>query len=191
MDRELLQQHINNRLSSHQIAKATKLSQTTIAYWLKKHGLKTNPLGRRTSGPDDHTGLTCCICDRSLVARLVAKGSSRCDGCFQKQRRYLIKLAIVDQLGGCCIRCGWSGHLSGYDLHHTDPTQKEFALSCPNNKSLERIKAELAKCELLCALCHREEHSSYTTRFLESLTNLDRFVGKFGDHMENQTPTLR
>jgi hypothetical protein len=44
-----------------------------------------------------------------------------------------------------------------YDFHHKDPNEKDFMIS-KQAKSFEAIKAELDKCELLCAVCHRFEH---------------------------------
>jgi hypothetical protein len=66
-------------------------------------------------------------------------------------------------LGGKCSRCDWSGDISGFDFHHLDPSVKDFN---PNGRELASkswtiVKTELDKCELLCALCHRLEHSSY------------------------------
>jgi hypothetical protein len=43
------------------------------------------------------------------------------------------------------------------DFDHRDPALKAFSISNGVNKAypLERIKEELAKCDLVCALCHR------------------------------------
>lgn len=59
-----------------------------------------------------------------------------------------------------CERCGES-HPACLQFHHRDPTQKAFELSKVTYKtySRERIMAEVAKCDVLCANCHAIEHS--------------------------------
>ena len=58
-----------------------------------------------------------------------------------------------------CSRCSES-HPAALDFHHLDPTQKDFSLSSIHTRkwSRERIRAEIAKCVILCANCHRKEH---------------------------------
>ena len=96
---------------------------------------------------------------------LCSKYSSKnlCGTCNTNLRRYRVKKVAVEYLGGKCNKCGWFGDLSGFDFHHRDPNQKDFNPSALElaNKSWELVKKELDKCELLCALCHRLEHSSY------------------------------
>lgn len=52
-----------------------------------------------------------------------------------------------------CSKCGFS-HPAVIQFHH--PREKEFNISrAVNSKtSRERIMAEIAKCEILCANCH-------------------------------------
>jgi hypothetical protein len=46
------------------------------------------------------------------------------------------------------------------EFHHLDPKAKEFAISHDGiTRSWSKIQAELAKCVLLCANCHRETHT--------------------------------
>lgn len=45
------------------------------------------------------------------------------------------------------------------DFHHRDPETREFAIAGSWSRSLERIEAELAKCIVLCANCHRKVHA--------------------------------
>jgi hypothetical protein len=46
------------------------------------------------------------------------------------------------------------------EFHHTDPSQKEFPIAHMNAKgaSIKRTLKEIAKCEVLCANCHRARH---------------------------------
>jgi len=45
------------------------------------------------------------------------------------------------------------------DFHHRDPAEKAFNLSKARNKPIDKIIEEVAKCDILCANCHREvEH---------------------------------
>jgi hypothetical protein len=56
-----------------------------------------------------------------------------------------------------CIKCGES-HPGCLDFHHKDPTQKDRAISQRSSWSIKKLKAEIEKCEVLCANCHRKEH---------------------------------
>lgn len=58
-----------------------------------------------------------------------------------------------------CERCG-EDHPACIDLHHRDPRDKDFSLSDMAEKyGWARMLAEIAKCEVLCANCHRKEHA--------------------------------
>lgn len=57
-----------------------------------------------------------------------------------------------------CQDCGNHFHPWVIEFDHRDPSQKEFSIARSfhnGNCSLKRIKAELAKCDGLCANCHR------------------------------------
>jgi hypothetical protein len=58
-----------------------------------------------------------------------------------------------------CARCGESDP-DCLQFHHIDPTTKEFTVSnaVAHAWSRERILAEVAKCEVLCANCHLKHH---------------------------------
>ncbi len=79
-------------------------------------------------------------------------------------------------LGGKCFRCGFMGDPCLFDFHHKTGN-KEFAIGCVTNKSWNSVKAEVLKCELLCVMCHRREHSdAHSLAFLEAVRN-------YGSHM--------
>jgi DNA repair exonuclease SbcCD ATPase subunit len=69
------------------------------------------------------------------------------------------KRKAVEYLGGKCSACSGEFHPAVYDFHHTDPNVKESSVSRLLNSGWEIIKAEIDKCELLCANCHRIQHA--------------------------------
>lgn len=58
-----------------------------------------------------------------------------------------------------CIKCG-ENHPACIDFHHRDPNEKEGTVSslAGQTYSIERTKKEIAKCDVLCANCHRKLH---------------------------------
>lgn len=45
------------------------------------------------------------------------------------------------------------------NFHHKDPNEKDFELGDSCRFSLEKLKKEVDKCQLLCANCHQGLHS--------------------------------
>lgn len=93
-----------------------------------------------------------------------SKFSSYCKKCYVDYvglRQKEIKILGVEYLGGKCVRCGYKKCLAALDFHHIDPSKKDPSLATINKMRYHRweiVKAELDKCMLLCANCHREEH---------------------------------
>jgi hypothetical protein len=86
---------------------------------------------------------------------------SYCKDCFNQycmDRWKERKIKIVDEMGGCCSRCGYNKSLSALEFHHKDKTTKEYEWSKMRMLSEEKLNKELAKCILVCANCHREIH---------------------------------
>src|SRR4051794_5013008 len=75
----------------------------------------------------------------------------------QKRRRLRRKKDLVEAAGGRCMDCGYIGAPAVMDFHHRDPSTKEFALA-DFSGSLKRLLTEAAKCDLICANCHRLRH---------------------------------
>jgi len=71
---------------------------------------------------------------------------------------------IYDQLEALktklvCTRCP-ENHIACLDFHHLNPEDKDINVSQAVSAgwSFERIQQEIAKCEVLCANCHRKLH---------------------------------
>ena len=63
-------------------------------------------------------------------------------------------------MGGVCVGCALPEPVDALEFHHLDPSTKEFGISTEGiPRSWEKIEAELKKCVLLCANCHREVHA--------------------------------
>lgn len=86
-------------------------------------------------------------------------GWGLCKNHYRVRRRLIIRSTCVEALGGKCRDCGGIFALSVYDFHHRNPDEKDFSPSNTiDGKSVELIAIEIAKCDLLCANCHRVEH---------------------------------
>ena len=81
----------------------------------------------------------------------------------QKLRGLKRKLELVKFRGGKCELCGYIKNIAVLEFHHINPDEKEFQLDMRHlsNTSLEKLKEEVDKCQLLCANCHRETHNPY------------------------------
>ncbi len=78
---------------------------------------------------------------------------------YENEKKRARRKQCVEYLGGKCEICGLADNPISYDFHHNDPNEKDFALSGKALKySWDRLKAELDKCQLLCAICHRKLH---------------------------------
>lgn len=86
----------------------------------------------------------------------------RCSICNTKRMRdkhQALRAKAVELGGGCCQKCGYDKCRNALEFHHLDPSKKDFEISRKYNKSWEAVKAEIAKCILVCANCHREIHA--------------------------------
>jgi hypothetical protein len=81
-----------------------------------------------------------------------------------KNWRKRTKSLIVESMGGKCQICGYHKCNAALELHHLDPSEKEFGFGGlrANIKSFDTIKQELKKCILLCSNCHKEVHAGVT-----------------------------
>ncbi len=77
------------------------------------------------------------------------------------------KALALEYKGGRCVICGYCACPAALEFHHVDPETKEFGAASIRGMLdggfTERVKAELDKCILLCANCHREVHAGFRT----------------------------
>ena len=74
----------------------------------------------------------------------------------QKRKDNLIRMC-----GGKCVLCGYDKCNAALEFHHIDPSLKSYQLSSGNCHKIEDDIAEVKKCLLVCANCHREIHNGF------------------------------
>lgn len=127
-----------------------------------------NKSGARIDSRKTAESNQCAHCKQALPsAQFYARSrgglSSWCRKCSNAEalaRHRAFKVKCVAYKGGECQRCSYSKYFGALDLHHRDPTQKDFSFSKARGHTWsEVIELELDKCDLLCSNCHRETHA--------------------------------
>lgn len=88
----------------------------------------------------------------------MSKSASEKVSDFRRNRKKL----LVKISGGKCNICGYNKSNSALQFHHIYPQQKEYGLATKGTcHDLNKDIAELKKCILVCANCHREIHDGF------------------------------
>jgi transposase-like protein len=162
LSRDRLETLIEEGLSIRQIAREVDRSATTVRHWLRHYGLKTAP---SRYAPRDRTAgaevmRECTTHGWTWFRRIGTETRYRCAQCAVERvsnRRRRMKQILVEEAGGACVACGYDAFTPVLQFHHLDPATKRFHLGREGvTRSLERARAEAAKCVLLCANCHAE-----------------------------------
>jgi hypothetical protein len=159
MNESILKDLASQGLSTYKIAERMNCAQTTIRYWLKKFNLttaeKSSNCKKCQTKLDGSKRLYCSqACKNTLSNQKFNSYKS------QQERGKERKLTLIKMKGGCCEHCGYSKNNAALQFHHQDPTEKEHSLDMRklSNSTWEWCLSEAAKCKLLCANCHAEEH---------------------------------
>jgi len=71
------------------------------------------------------------------------------------KRRARHRLLIFEEKNKPCVDCGKTYHHSLMDFDHRPDEIKKFAVASMKIQSIKLISIEIAKCDLVCCLCHR------------------------------------
>ena len=86
-----------------------------------------------------------------------------CEERTEYKRQWRIKkYKFIDdyKLSKGCSVCGYNKCAVALDFHHDGDKEFGIAKAIADNYSLEKIKIEMEKCDILCSNCHRELHAS-------------------------------
>ena len=101
------------------------------------------------------------------------------------KRRKKIKAMAIEYKGGSCQACGYRKYNGALELHHLNKAEKSFGIGDKGyTRSWEKVKAELDKCILLCANCHREVSGGVLQ--LPSASSVEQ-RGEFGETPQGQS----
>lgn len=73
-----------------------------------------------------------------------------------------------------CVDCGYNKHPAALDFDHLPGTEKLRDIKCGQHLGWEALQAEVAKCEVVCANCHRIRTSERAKGGDEGVLNLGR-----------------
>jgi hypothetical protein len=158
------------RDSRREATSRERRSIATVRYWLRRWDVPRSAVHRRT--PADVTAaprIAIMHCGRHGNTDFVleGRGSYRCKRCRQAQVsawRRRVKALLVEEAGGHCCICGYGACVAALQFHHLDPATKRFGLSNRGlGRALAELRAEAAKCVLLCANCHAEVEVGFRT----------------------------
>lgn len=125
----------------------------------EKHNLRAQSIhkSRKSSG-------LCAKCGKEAIKKPDGTYQIRCDKCAEKNKLGIQlktqsrKKEAVKYKGGKCMHCGYKKSIVAMDFHHIDPSQKDKNWKTLRKHSLEQLKNELDKCDLLCKNCHLTVH---------------------------------
>jgi len=73
----------------------------------------------------------------------------------KRVKRFIDKVVLL-----CgCKKCGYKKITGALEFHHRDPKTKSFDVKSRLRISIDTLKKEMRKCDILCVNCHREEHA--------------------------------
>jgi transposase-like protein len=160
IERAVLEPLVHDGLTVRAIAARLECSPARVRYWIARYELATVAAAwraRRIAEARDDLRL----CPTHGLAPHVARASGfRCRTCAVEQvttRRRRVKRILVEEAGGRCVLCGYDRCPRALEFHHVDPAAKRFPLAHRGlSQGIDKLRAEAAKCVLLCSNCHAE-----------------------------------
>lgn len=159
MDKNKLQELVNEGISANEIGRILGVGHSTIRYWCKKYDIKLNIFPTRIKQYEYSNEKERC---RMKNKRWRQKYPEKVKEMWQKARKRNRnkKTRFVLKMGGKCSKCGYDKNIASLDLHHIDPSEKKHHPSRALRLSYKTVEEEFNKCIILCANCHQIHHHS-------------------------------
>lgn len=189
---EHIQLLLNQDKNYKEIADIYRTTPETISFAVKHLKLKVKPRYKRPAGMNDEDYFVYlqktfqseleklnyiynyrkerCMCVRCGV-QLEKTNDNKCPSAYckkcnfnQKKKHREKKQQIVDYKGGKCVKCNYDKNICALDLHHRDPKIKDENWTKIRYYSVEKLKDELDKCDLVCKNCHAIIHTKQNVK---------------------------
>ena len=107
--------------------------------------------------------LVCSCGEPATCGQYRRKGDPLCNRCYQRTRsadvgaagRYSRNAAVVLKTGKPCTDCGGTFHIAAMEWDHVPERGPKLFNIGAGDYSLAKTLTEIAKCDLVCANCHR------------------------------------
>lgn len=158
-------------LSVNKIAKEVGVSKSTVSLWVKSVKISD----KQKKQLRKRTFLVSSRKKGQFSKKRLEMGEEKwTEHCTQRKRKntfnwrknnpekYVnrdveLKIRLLEERGGECLKCNYNKSLGALDFHHRDPNKKEFGIG-QIHRSYNKMKKEADKCDVLCSNCHRELH---------------------------------
>ena len=114
--------------------------------------------------------LVCLLCHNKRTNNRIGilKGSSR-----KYKNHHIRNINIINNFKNTpCVFCGQQYELYNMQFDHINPANKLYNVSELKSRKLNILLAELKKCQVLCALCHRKKSILEQKSNLYSVTRI-------------------
>jgi hypothetical protein len=99
--------------------------------------------------------LVCLLCHNKRTSKRIyaLKGNNR-----KYKKHHIRNIDIINNFKNKpCAQCGHQYELYNMQCDHINPANKLYNISQLKSRKLDILLAELSKCQVLCALCHRKK----------------------------------
>ena len=136
----------------------------------RKYCLDCSPFGKHntlklTNKFNQKTHRVCSKCNKLkengkfyMTNRRIQSLCKKCNNIYSMERWKNRKILMVNEFGGKCEICGYNKNFASLTFHHINPRVKEVSWTKLKLRSMDKIRKELKKCQLLCRNCHGEIH---------------------------------
>lgn len=153
-----------------EVAKKLNHKFSTVRKKMRLYGLKTSDIrrhdtckfcGQLLSGNQRfYCSKTCKVKYFTQNNKKYSKGNTDREISYYADRGRKKKFILLEELGCKCEVCGYNKNLAALCFHHRDEHTKSYGLDARMfaSHSMESLREEISKCQILCHNCHMELH---------------------------------
>ena len=127
------------------------------------------------SKPKTRIDWLCTKCGKEGQENFYSYKPHMCKPCWGQftygQKKKKIFEYMESRGGAKCQKCGYDKYRGALCFHHRDPSEKDPTWN--RQWAVERLYAELDKCDILCMNCHAEAHEEGWSEFVKEKRNKD------------------